>query len=288
MPSVLLATCTTWPTGEPGADALDAALAARSIDARWASWDDEDVDWAAADLVAVRSTWDYTQRAAEFLAWARRVDTATALLNGAEVFAWNHDKSYLAGLDGVPAVPTRTADTVAELAAAVAEFGTSVVKPRVGAGGGGVIVVEDPADPRLGTVVQSHPELPPSGGPWIVQPLVASVRTEGETSVFVLDGTPVSQVDKLPAGEEIRVHEHFGGESRPVSLRHEAADLAVAALKAVEGVGGPLDYGRVDMLRLADGTLAVGELELIEPGLYLDVLPANAEPFADLVVRRIG
>ena len=42
------------------------------------------------------------------------------------------------------------------------------------------------------------------------------------------------------------------------------------------------------MLRLADGTLAVGELELIEPGLYLDVLPANAEPFADLVGRPAG
>ena len=40
------------------------------------------------------------------------------------------------------------------------------------------------------------------------------------------------------------------------------------------------------MLRLDDGTLAVSELELIEPGLYLDVLPANAEPFADLVLRR--
>ena len=40
------------------------------------------------------------------------------------------------------------------------------------------------------------------------------------------------------------------------------------------------------MMRLADGTLAVSELELIEPGLYLDVLPANAEPFADLVAAR--
>jgi len=288
MPSVLLATCTTWPIGEPGAEVLDAALAARGIDARWASWDDDDVDWGTADLVAVRSTWDYTERATEFVAWARRVEAVTSLLNGADVFAWNHDKAYLAALDGVTAVPTRSADTRAELAAAVAEFGTSVVKPRAGASGGGVIVVDDPADPRLGTVVQSHPELPPSGGPWIVQPLVESVRTEGETSVFVLDGTPVSQVDKLPAGEEIRVHEHFGGVSRPVPLRDEAAGLAVAALEAVAGVGGPLDYGRVDMLRLADGRLAVGELELIEPGLYLDVLPANAEPFADLVVRRIG
>ena len=42
------------------------------------------------------------------------------------------------------------------------------------------------------------------------------------------------------------------------------------------------------MMRLADGTLAVSELEITEPGLYLDVLPSNAEPFADLVVARLA
>ena len=30
-------------------------------------------------------------------------------------------------------------------------------------------------------------------------------------------------------------------------------------------------------MRLADGTLAVSELEVTEPGLYLEVLPGNAE-----------
>jgi len=287
MTTVLLATSSNWPDGEPGAPALTEAIARRGIDVRWVTWDDEGVDWAAADLVAVRSTWDYTERPEEFLAWARAVEAATHLLNGADVFAWNHDKAYLAGIDAVPVVPTRTAATAEELAAAVAAFGTAVVKPRIGAGGGGVIVVDDPEDPRLGTVIQSHPELPPSPGPWVVQPLVTSVRTEGETSVFVLDGVPVSQVDKLPAGEEIRVHEHFGGDSRPVPFRDECVDLALAAMAAAAPDGRPLDYGRVDMLRLADGTLAVSELELIEPGLYLEVLPANAEPFADLVERRI-
>jgi len=123
----------------------------------------------------------------------------------------------------------------------------------------------------------------------VVQPLVPSVRTEGETSVFVLGGVPVSQVDKLPAGGEIRVHEHFGGSSRPVPLRDEAAGLAIAATSAVDLVlGVPLDYGRVDMMRLPDGTLAVSELEVTEPGLYLDVLPGNAVPFADLVADRLG
>ena len=40
-------------------------------------------------------------------------------------------------------------------------------------------------------------------------------------------------------------------------------------------------------MRLADGTLAVSELEVTEPGLYLEVLPGNADAFADLVVSRL-
>ena len=55
------------------------------------------MDWSAADVVAVRSTWDYHRRTAEFLAWARDVESRTLLLNGAEVFAWNADKGYLVG-----------------------------------------------------------------------------------------------------------------------------------------------------------------------------------------------
>lgn len=289
MPRVLLATSSGWADGEPGAAVLDAALTARGISSAWVVWDDPTVDWAGADLVAVRSTWDYIERHEEFVAWAQRIDHLTRLLNGAAIFAWNVDKGYLTGLgDDLPVVPTRIADTVAELSAGVREFGTAVVKPRVGAGGAGVLVVDDPDDPRLGREIKDHPELPDGRGPWVVQPLVESVHTEGETSVFVLGGIAVSQVDKLPSRGEIRVHEHFGGSSRPVPLREEAAALAGKAIRAAERVlGATLDYGRVDMMRLADGTLAVSELEVTEPGLYLDVLPANAEPFADLVAARL-
>ena len=219
MPHVLLVTSSTWPTGEPGAAALDAALAARGIDAGWVRWDDPEVDWAAADLVAVRSTWDYIERHQDFIAWSRRVAGLAPLLNGPDVFAWNVDKAYLAGLgEALPVVPTRTAGTVEELAAAVRGFGTAVVKPRVGAGGAGVLVVDDPADPRLGQEIKDHPELPVGRGPWVVQPLVESVRTEGETSVFVIGRFAVSQVDKRlrrgdPGARALR------GLSRAVPLR---------------------------------------------------------------------
>ena len=47
------------------------------------------------------------------------------------------------------------------------------------------------------------------------------------------------------------------------------------------GVG--LPYARVDLMRLADGTLAVGELEVTEPGFYLDLVPEVATAFGAVV-----
>lgn len=283
MPSVLLVTFTLLPGGEYGGAELVDTLAERGVDARWVSWDDPAVDWAGADLVAVRSTWDYHRRLPEFLAWARRVDRAGRLLNGAAVFAWNADKAYLLDLeaDGVPVVPTAPLDDaglVAGLEHALARWGTVLVKPRTGAGGVGVVVVDDLHDERLEGL---------TAGPWLVQPLVESVRTAGESSVFVFDGRAVSQVDKVATGEEVRVHERFGGRSRAVPLDPERARVAEHAVQAAAArTGADLAYARVDQMRY-DGRWSVSELELIEPGLYLDVDPGNLARFADLVAAAL-
>ena len=281
MTDVLLATFGLLPDGEPGGELLVAALAERDLDARWVSWDDAEVDWGAAELVAVRATWDYHRRCPDFLAWARKVDGATTLLNGADVFAWNADKAYLAAIaDRVPVVPTLLVDDSdlrGGLAAALERFGPVVVKARTGASGVGVVQAESTDDHRLSGL---------TAGQWVVQPLVESVRTRGETSVFVLGGVAVSQVDKLPGGDEIRVHEQFGGVSRPVPLGDEPAAVAAAAMAEVSALlGTSLDYGRVDLME-HDGRLVVSELELIEPGLYLDVLQVNAGRFAEMVAAR--
>ena len=245
MPHVLLATSTDLPGGEPGGALLTAALADRGVDVTWAVWDDPQVDWAGADLVAVRSTWDYTGRAEEFLAWARAVPR---LLNGADTFAWNADKAYLVPLGRVlPAVPTQLLDA-----------GPLVVKPRVSASGVGLVVLD--------------------GGPWVVQPVVESVRTLGESSVYVFAGRAVSQFDKWPGAGEVRVHEEYGGRTEHVPL---APDTAALAERAVVAAGRP-PYARVDLMRW-EGDWVVSELELVEPGLYLEVDPVNAEPFAELV-----
>ena len=98
----------------------------------------------------------------------------------------------------------------------------------------------------------------------------------------------VSQAQKLPAAGEIRVHEAYGGTTVAAALSEESAELARRTVEAAGAIlGSPLDYARVDQMRLADGTLAVSELEVTEPGLYLDVIPGNAEAFVDLVAARL-
>ena len=278
MTSVLLATFALMPEGEPDGHHLTAALAARGIDSTWVRWDDPAVDWAAADIVAVRATWDYQRRCAEFLDWARATERVSRLLNGAEVFAWNADKAYLTELAAVvDVVPTGLLDNdtlVTGLQAAVDRWGTTVIKPRTGAGGVGVVIAASIEDERLVGLTEA---------PWIVQPLVESVRTTGETSVYVLGGRAVSQVDKSTGGDEIRVHEYHGGSSRPAALGAEQAALAEAAVQAaVTRLDVDLPYARVDMMVWED-RWAVSELELIEPGLYLDIDPGNADHFADLI-----
>ena len=86
-----------------------------------------------------------------------------------------------------------------------------------------------------------------------------------------------------PAGDEVRVHEAYGGRS----VRRPARPRAGRAGRGGGGRGRPprhrprLRPGRRD----AAGTDAwvVSELELIEPGLYLDVDPRNGR-----AVRRPG
>lgn len=281
MIDVLLVTCAAWPAGEPGGDLVVRELADRGVSATWVVWDDPGVDWAEARRVLIRSTWDYENRRDEFIDWARKVQQLTTLVNTAQVVEWNTDKIYLLDLieAELPVVPTLGVDSEFELAPAVAAFEPAVVKPRVGAGGRGVVVFDlEPGGPEGLDESQLRP------GPWVVQPLVESVHTEGETSVFVLGGRVVSQVRKLPASGEIRVHEEYGGTAEAVEVTADAGDLALRTVEVAEKLlSTVLPYARVDLMRLADGQLVVSELEVVEPGLYLDVVPGNAAAFADVV-----
>jgi len=275
---VLLVTDGEHAEGEPGHEVLDKELAKRGISSRWERWDDPHVGWGEARLVAVRSAWDYDLRPQDFLTWASTV--GSHLLHGAEVFRWNIDKGYLKELrqlTPLPVVPTETAHDLLSLRAAIGSFGQAIVKPRVGAGGRGIVLARDPQSFK-----------PVDKGPWVVQPVVQSVMSEGEISVFCFNGRPVSQLRKVASKKDYRCQEEYGGRSHLEPLAPEIAVLAADAVAATsEVVGTEIVYARIDLLR-HDGVWSISEVEVTEPGLYLEEIPGNADHFADALAARLG
>ncbi|MDD7965216.1 ATP-grasp domain-containing protein [Actinomycetospora lemnae] len=256
---------------------LLAALAARAVDAVDVAWDDDAVDWADADLVTVRTTWDYTERRDDFLAWAERVAAVTRLVNPLPVLRWNSHKRYLVELAGagVPTVPT----TLLERGAAVPDdlgSGPLVVKPAVSAGGRGTHLGRP--DDLHGTVADLLAD-----GDVLVQPAVDSIGRDGEVSLVQIGGTWSHAVRKVPAAGRFLVHEKHGGrldDHTPTDREVAVADAALAAAPVTVPVA------RVDLVRL-DGEPAVMELELIEPELFLRRAPAAPDRLADALLATL-
>lgn len=250
---------------------LVAALTARGVETEVVPWDEPDgtAAWADADLVAVRTTWDYTDRRDDFLAWAAGVEAATHLQNPRVVLEWNSHKRYLVELAaaGVPVVPT----TLLARGSAVPDLGAGrvVVKPAVSAGGRGTHL-GGAEDLRAITTDLL------AAGDVLVQPAVESIGRDGEVSLIRLGDAWSHAVRKIPAAGGFLVHERHGGrlEDHTPSIREIAvADAALARSPA------PVHAARVDLVRL-DGEPVVMELELIEPELFLRRAPDAADRLA--------
>ena len=73
-------------------------------------WDDPEVDWDGYDLAVIRSTWDYSWRAAEFVAWAERCGQGSPRWRTRPRWCAGTPTSGISGdlaAAGVPVVPTR-------------------------------------------------------------------------------------------------------------------------------------------------------------------------------------
>ena len=282
---VLLATCAELPEGDEDAEILVAALDRAGLDARWQVWDDPAADWSAPTVL--RSTWDYTQRSAEFLRWATSVP---ALFNPAPVVRWNSDKAYLLDLDtaGIPVVPTQV--VAPGRAAAVPTEGEFVVKPAVGAGsrGAGRFAAGD-VEGGLAQIALLHR----AGRSALVQPYVAAVDGVGETALLYFGGefSHAARKDALlpPATVHPLDAAHLFVVERMAPREASEAELAVGAKVIAhvrERFGADLLYVRVDLLPGAHGPLLV-ELELAEPSLFLGLSPGSADRFAAALAGRL-
>lgn len=240
--------------------------------------------WAEFEAVIIRSTWDYPPNLEAFLERLADIDSQTLLMNPLDLVRWNADKRYLTELErrNVSTVPTRWPESISSeepLAMALTEFDCDelVVKPVVGAS------AVDTFRWRRGSSVD---EIKESFGtrPAMVQPFLRSIVEKGEASAFFFNGILSHAVRKIPKPGDFRVQEEYGGDIVASSLSEQEFRLAAKAMAALPTV--PL-YARVDMVGLPDGNLALIELELIEPSLYLRTDREAPSRFADAIAVRL-
>lgn len=281
---IALATCEDLPGLDPDDAALVTALRERGLDPRPAVWSDPGVDWAAFDLVLIRSVWDYFHRPQEFLDWVDRAGAEVPMWNPPETLRWNAHKSYLRDLEeaGVPAIPTAWVEggSAPELAALLAERGweDAIVKPAVAGGSLGLHRVRDAG------AAQEHLTGLLRSGDAMVQPFLPSIAG-GELSIICVDGRASHAVRKTPKPGDIRVQPEHGGHVEPAQPEASEADIARRALAALAH---PSLYARVDLVRGHDGEPLLIELECIEPRLFLAHDPGAAGRMADAVRARVA
>jgi hypothetical protein len=287
---LVLAACRSTPGGpatdlypDPDQPLIDAALAGAGVDATTVAWDDPDVDWRGFDLAVIRSTWDWVDQPAAYLAWARTTAGATSLWNRAEAIAWNIDKRYLRALQarGILVVPTEWVVDASQWSAPDHEF---VVKPSVSAG------ARETARYSAGAEESGEHvgRLLALGQTVMVQPYLAGVDVEGEVKLMFIDGGFSHAVrigTQLPLGAGVldRAWERPipVEPATPSATQVNAAHRVLAAVEAE--VGTPLLYARVDIVPGPAGEPLLAEVELIDPILFL----GQSEPAAGRLAAAI-
>ncbi|QEV17946.1 ATP-grasp domain-containing protein [Streptomyces alboniger] len=274
-PRIALVTRRPQPEYDHDLPVLARALGAAGADVHVVGWDDRDVDWAGFDLAVIRSTWDYSWRTVEYVAWAERCARLTRLANPADVVRWNTDKRYLGELAaaGVPTVPTSYCPpgTSPELPYAESEF---VVKPSSGAGAR--YAARYRADERTAALAQIE-RMHEEGFTAMVQPYLRHIDVTGERALVYFGGQFLHAVQKgavLEPGTAYDAVKMPHPDLRPWRPTEAELDVAERALAAIPG-SPELLYARVDLVDGPEGGPLVMELELVEPNLFFAVHPGS-------------
>jgi hypothetical protein len=280
---VVLLTCATLRDLLPEDRAVAECLRAEGVEVVAAVWDEAQL--RDDDVAVVRSVWDYHQRADEFVAFLKRIPETVSLVNRATLL-WNVDKRYMLELAarGVPIVPTVVVNRGWDGRGCA--WAHVVIKPLVGASGEGVHAFRLPLGPKEERRVERM--LAANRDGMLLQPYVRSIATVGELSAVFIDGVYLHCVKKVPPSGDFKVQ---GGKVasacifaffsltpvqtiRDVALPEEARAVCDKALQAAVG-GERLMYARVDLVLHEDRWL-LGELELLDPQLFLDSPPLAA------------
>lgn len=274
------------------ADLGFAPLAELGWHCEWLPWRAPDIDWDQWDAVYLAAPWDYPDDPAGFLAVLEAIDRSrSVLVNDLELVRWNVPKTYLRDLEarGAAIVPSlwfdRLEESMLEAFFAAYDHRKIIIKPVISTNAAHTYLLEQPVDRgTLDLLLQTFADRP-----FIVQPFIGNIQSEGEFSLFYIGGSCSHAIRKVPKPADFRVQEEHGALIEavvPEPLLLRTADEVMALIDPA-----PV-YARCDFVRDAEGIFRVMEVELIEPSLYLrmdDMAPSRfAAAFDRYVSNRTG
>jgi glutathione synthase/RimK-type ligase-like ATP-grasp enzyme len=269
-----LVTYSKMPDLDPDDRLLADALRERGHECRAAVWDDPAVDWSAAGVVVIRSTWDYHLKFEQFLSWVKTVEDLGTLWNPADLIRWNSNKKYLLDLEkrGAPITPTVLYSPGDKPPALPSEWNELIVKPTVGLATHGVKRAAKDSPEFKQILAEAKSAL-------LVQPYLKSVVDYGERALIFIGGKYSHAVQKAPF-QSLQAAGLAG--EKPIEA---APDEVAVAKDIVKLIPGPHLYARVDIIRDSSHNPVLLELELVEPSLFLAMQPHAATALADVLVR---
>ncbi len=250
-------------------------------------WDHPSIRWEDYTLVLIKSPWDYFDKFPQFNQWLDKIAAlGIPMLNPYHIVKWNSDKHYLLEMiaAGYHVIPSAIIEIGAAsgLAPFFKKFNTQqlIVKPCVSGGAKNTFTVT-PQDlpslqPQIDALVQQEA--------YLVQPFIKEIETGGEYSFIFLNGIFNHCVIKRPRSGDFRVQLAHGGSAQAITpdakLVNEASAFVTRFAKGCL-------YARVDAI-VIDHVLTLMELEVIEPYLFLGMVPGGYENYYTALVDKIA
>jgi glutathione synthase/RimK-type ligase-like ATP-grasp enzyme len=189
MAHILFVTCDRWPQLLQSDSLVAQALVDRGHHVEVAPWQGDLARFQSADLILLRSQWDYHHDMVGFTTWLQRLAAAALqVYNPVALVHWNLYKSYLLDLQArgvlIPASAVLQVGANPEAIYQQHGWSSAVIKPLAGAGGH---LVERVAYAELGAwAVQVRSQR--AAGAWLIQAFMAEIHAQGELSLVFLDG----------------------------------------------------------------------------------------------------
>ena len=260
-----------------GNDKLIKDLETRGAVCEKVSWDSTDCEWQKYDVIICRSPYDYTTRPDVFSDWLKGMEMCDArMFNKPDQLVWNMNKEYLIelkeyGID-LPEtiVVSRCIDgeNVPELSQIMRErkWKHACVKPTIGGMSINVLEIFDPVQ------MQNQFEILLKSCDVIIQEYEHGYK-KGETCLVFFDGQYSHAVKKphlqMPGFEYVDADE----------------DQIKLARDVISYLKEPPLIARVDIIRRdVDGHVTLGEIELLDPVLYLT--NESSSRLADLILQK--